>query len=236
MEAIAYPLGLHDLIFIIMHFILKELLLIVCSHILIEHSALNVTSVKSLMCTCCCLGFSFVCALEWMFTSHMPHICRTAGITRLVFSTDVPDQTPSHHCSEQGHMEGATFWEWKAFLVPGSHISKVTVLSLKCIHRQADPLSATPLTVDTVLFSPVSGQESSLFIASRMQSHSHSAERLLLFKAHNNRTKTLKWGSLELCSQSFTEYKTASLLVVYSCDNDIALSYILKEALLIIRK
>lgn len=159
MEAIAYPLGLHDLIFIIMHFILKELLLIVCSHILIEHSALNVTSVKSLMCTCCCLGFSFVCALEWMFTSHMPHICRTAGITRLVFSTDVPDQTPSHHCSEQGHMEGATFWEWKAFLVPGSHISKVTVLSLKCIHRQADPLSATPLTVGTVLFSPVSGQE-----------------------------------------------------------------------------
>lgn len=38
MEAIAYPLGLHDLIFIIMYFIRKEFLRIICSHILIEHS------------------------------------------------------------------------------------------------------------------------------------------------------------------------------------------------------
>lgn len=79
-------------------------------------------------------------------------------------------------------------------------------------------------SVSAVLCSLRCRGRSGLFIAVRMQSHSHSAERLLLFKAHNNRTKSLKWGSLGLCTQSPTEYQSVSFLVVYLCGNDAALS------------
>ena len=44
-------------------------------------------------------------------------------------STDISDPAPSRHCSEQGHTEGATYVDWKAFLSPGPHISEVTVLT-----------------------------------------------------------------------------------------------------------
>lgn len=48
-----------------------------------------------------------------------------------------PDLISSRHCSEQGHTEGASFLEWKAFLIAGCHIAEVTFLSLE-VHAQTD--------------------------------------------------------------------------------------------------
>ncbi len=87
--------------------------------------------------------------------------CKTAGITLLV-SADVPDATSSRHCSERGHIEGASFWEWNTFSIPGRAHLKSNPPRLE-VHtqtdRQTDLLSAAPLSVGTVLFSPMSRQE-----------------------------------------------------------------------------
>lgn len=93
------------------------------------------------------------------------------------------------------------------------------------VHTQTDRPTKCSTTHSALFCSLRCRGRSGLFIAARMQSHSHSAERLLLFKAHNNRTKTLKKGSLGLCTQSSTDYQSAFFLVVYLRDNDAALSY-----------
>lgn len=50
-------------------------------------------------------------------------------------STNVPDPTSSRRCSERGHIEGVKLLGMKTFSVPGQHLLKVTLPSLKHIHR-----------------------------------------------------------------------------------------------------
>lgn len=77
---------------------------------------------------------------------------------------------------------------------------------------------------------------SGLFIAARMQSHSLSAEGLLFFKAHNNRTKT-QARKLRTVLSVFHWLSKCLFLIVYLCHNNDALScWSFSEIILIVTK
>lgn len=133
-----------------------------------------------------------------MRTPHALHRYKATGMACLV-STLVTDLTSPHYCSEQGHTEGSSIREWNVLAVPGCHISTANLLSLKRVHRQTDRQTCKVQhhSLPALFLSLHCQDRSSLFIAARVQSHSHSAERLLLLKAHNNRTMTLSEEALD---------------------------------------
>lgn len=84
--------------------------------------------------------------------------------------------------------------------------------SLLEVHTQTDPLSATPLTVGTAVFSPMLWKEKPFYSIQDAVTESLNSETVL-FKAHNNRTKTLQ---LELCVHFLNGYKNYFLLLLYA--------------------